>query len=260
LGANGNLPDGQQWYIHRPGFSGVSGTNFYPAAGGRDAEPLEEAEIRARKAFNAVYRAVTLEDYEHLAMTVPELPVARARAIPNFDPDFPCVKRPGMVTVVVVPDFQDQRPYVEPGKAFIGVAQNYLEQRRMIGNEVRIIGPAYVLVSVKCTVYVKHKCNPDKVEQRIEIALKKFLSPIKRKLDESDTGIVTMAWPFGRPVYPSEIYELIDTIEGVDYLVDVELEAIGRHRKKNGVIEIPRIGLVYPGSHKISVYPKPKHI
>jgi hypothetical protein len=66
------------------------------------------------------------------------------------------------------------------------------------------------------------------------------------------------AWPFGRPVYPSEIYELIDKIEGVDYLVDVELEAGGTHQKKNGVIEIPRIGIVYPGTHKIDVRPRPK--
>jgi len=258
LGADGNLPEGQQWLIDRPGFSGVVGPNFHPAAGGSDAEPLDEAEIRARKEFNTVYRAVTLADYERLAMSVPGLPVARSKAIPNFDPDYRCIKRPGIVTVVIVPEFWDERPFVEPGERFIAVAQNYLNQRRLITNEVRVIGPEYVKISVKCTVLVKHKRSPTEVTKRIDKALKRFLSPLERKPDEPDTEIVIKAWPFGRPVYPSEIYELIDKIEGVDYLTDVELEADGPHQKKKGVIEIHRTGLVYSGAHKINAQQKPK--
>ena len=258
LGAAGNLPEGQQWRVEKSGFSGFFGANFSPAAGGKDAESFDDAEIRARKELNTDYRAVTLADYERLALSVPGLPVARAKAIPNFDPDYPCIQKPGIVTVVVVPEFWDERPYVEPGDRFIQVAQDYLNQRRLLTNKVKVIGPKYVQISVKCTVYVKHKISPIEVAKRIDRALKQFLSPLDRKPGETDTAPGMTAWPFGRPVYPSEIYELIDKIEGVDYLVDVELEAGGTHHKKNGVIEIPRIGLVYPGTHKIDVRPRPK--
>jgi predicted phage baseplate assembly protein len=258
IGAAGNLPSGQQWRVDRPGFSGVIGTNFHPAAGGSDAEPLDEAEIRARKEFNTVYRAVTLADYERLAMSVPGLPIARAKAIPNFDPEYRCIKRPGIVTVVVVPDFWDERPFVEPGERFIEVAQSYLNQRRLITNEVRVVGPEYVKISVKCTVFVKHKSSTDDVTKRIDKALKRFLSPLERRPEDLDAGTVIKAWPFGRPVYPSEIYELIDKIEGVDYLTDVQLEADGPYQNKKGVFEIRRTGLVYSGTHEIEARLKPK--
>jgi hypothetical protein len=249
--ADGNLPEGQQWRVDKSGFSGMFGTNFLPAAGGSDAETLDDTEIRARKEFNTVYRAVTLEDYERLAMSVPGLPVARAKAIPNFDPDYPCIQKPGFITVVVVPEFWDERPYVEPGDRFIKVAQDYLDQHRLITNTIRVIGPSYVKISVKCTVFVKYKRSPDEVKKNINRALQRFLIPLERKPDEPDTNAATPAWRFGRPVYPSEIYELIDNIDGVDYLTDVKLEAEGPHRQENGAIEIPRTGLVYSGTHEI---------
>jgi hypothetical protein len=250
-GANGNLPEGQQWRVDKSGFSGIFGTNFFPAAGGADAETLDDAEIRARKEFNTVYRAVTLEDYERLAMSVPGLPVARAKAIPNFDPDYPCIQKPGFITVVVVPEFWDERPFVAPGARFIEVAQAYFDQRRLITNEVQVIGPTYVKISVKCTVFVKYKRSPDEVEKNINKALRRFLIPLERKPVEPNTNAAPPAWRFGRPVYPSEIYELIDNIDGVDYLTDLKLEAEGPHRQENGAIEIPRTGLVYSGTHEI---------
>jgi predicted phage baseplate assembly protein len=250
------LPDGQQWAIKKAGFSGMSGTNIISAAGGKDAESFDDAEIRARKEFNSAYRAVTLADYKRLALTVPGLPVARAKAIPNFDPDYPCIQKPGFVTVVVVPEFWDERPYVEPGDRFIKVAQDYLDLHRLITNTIRVIGPSYVKISVKCNVIVKYKRNPDQVEKNINKALQRFLTPLEQKSDDPDTNAATSAWRFGRPVYPSEIYELIDNIDGVGYLTDVRLEAEGPHRQKNGAIEIPRTGLVYSGIHNIEVRQK----
>lgn len=256
LRADGNLPEGQQWRVVKSGFSGMFGTNFLPAAGGTDAESLDDAEIRARKEFNSVYRAVTLADYERLALAVPGLPVARARAIPNFDPDYPCIQKPGFVTVVVVPEFWDERPYVEPGDSFIKVTQEYLDQHRLITNTIRVIGPSYVKISVKCNVIVKYKRSPDEVKKNINKALQRFLTPLERKPDESNTNSAMPAWQFGRPVYPSEIYELIDNIDGVDYLTDVKLEAEGPHRQENGAIEIPRTGLIYSGTHEIDARTK----
>ncbi|MBE9572057.1 MAG: baseplate J/gp47 family protein, partial [Proteobacteria bacterium] len=76
LGAKGNIPEGQKWWINKEGFEGIKGKNQKAATGGKDAEPLENAKARAKKDFRERYRAITSEDYERLALSTPGLRVA----------------------------------------------------------------------------------------------------------------------------------------------------------------------------------------
>ncbi len=74
------------------------------AAGGADAETLEQAEERALELAGHGRQAVTAADYEALARNVPGTRVARAFARPNLHPSFPCITAPGIVTVLIVPE------------------------------------------------------------------------------------------------------------------------------------------------------------
>ena len=76
--------------------------NLLAADSGRDEETLDEAKKRAPHAIRSRCRAVTAEDFEYLAMEASS--IKRAKALPLFHPDFPGVKVPGVVTVIVVPD------------------------------------------------------------------------------------------------------------------------------------------------------------
>jgi hypothetical protein len=68
----------------RAGLSEV--TNFIAAAGGRDAETLDGAKLRARKELSTRTRAVTAGDFEWIALRTPEVRVARALPIPRRRP------------------------------------------------------------------------------------------------------------------------------------------------------------------------------
>lgn len=248
LGSKGNLPKGLKWAT-REGFNGAQGINLKESTGGKDAESIEHAKARAKRDCRNIYRAITSGDFEQLARYTPGIRVARTKAIPNYNPDYPCVTVPDAVTVVTVP-FTREGIAPIPGDGFRQTTLRHLDTHRLITTSVYVVGPEYVKVSVKCKVRVKKGSSPDEVKKRVQKALKKFLDPLEGGPDEN--GQDEKGWPFGRPVYPSEIYQTIEKEEGVDYVAGVSLDADSQYRKGN-VITIPPIGLVYSGEHQVDI-------
>ncbi|MBV9602505.1 MAG: putative baseplate assembly protein, partial [Chloroflexi bacterium] len=81
-------------------------TNRQPAMGGRDAQSLDDAKLRAPQMLRTRTRAVTAEDYEYLALQVPG--VARAHCLaPGAVPAAPGDLEPGEVVVLVLPQLPD---------------------------------------------------------------------------------------------------------------------------------------------------------
>src|SRR5208283_1494871 len=70
----------------------------FAAYGGSDEETLQSAMNRAPEALKSQNRAVTCEDYEMLAKQAG--PIARAKALPLYHPDFPGMQVPGVVSVI----------------------------------------------------------------------------------------------------------------------------------------------------------------
>ena len=207
--------------------------NASPAHGGTEEEKLEEAIIRARKDLQERYRAVTSEDYEYVAKATPGLRVKRAKAIPEE----------GSVTVVVVPESTLDKPV--PSDGFLMTVCLHLDKHRLITTVIHVKSPEYVKVSVNAEVKIRGGYESDKVRHRLENALKTFLHPLK---GGSEGG----GWPFGRSVYKSELYELIDDVEGVDCVQ--KLNMMKEEYSYDGEeINIPDSGLVYSGKHSIRI-------
>lgn len=252
-GEKGNLQPKQRWVIAG---SSASGENSQAASGGKtlefnDAEKRrDEARKLARKDFNTPFRAVTSEDFENLALATPGLRVARAVALPNYRPDVPCVTIPGSMTVVVVPYTRPNSTIPATSASFLQTVKRHLEEHRLVTTDLHIIAPEYVRVSVACKVFLKKGSSESAVGERIGEALRTFLSPL------SPGGPQKTGWPFGRAVYPSEIYQLIDKVVGVDYVVEVQLSATGPHRLTNRIIQINPIAVVYSGEHTVEVRAK----
>lgn len=217
--------------------SDVEVDNTKAASGGEEAETINEAIQRAKKELKKVSRAVTSEDFEFLVLNMPELRVARAKVIPNYHPKQDR-KIPGIVSVIVVPRSTDDKPVPSPG--FIKTVHRYLEKYRLIATEQFVIPPDYKEVSVSATAQIKPQYVGRKIKEDIEKKLKDFLHPIKGGLDSK-------GWHFGRSVYVSEIYEIIDRVEGVDYAEAVTLN------DKSEDVDIPAHFLVCPGEINITV-------
>jgi hypothetical protein len=68
-------------------FNGLASVvNFVAARGGRDAETLEMAKLRARKELSTRSRAVTASDFEWIALQTPKVRVRRAIVVPRRRP------------------------------------------------------------------------------------------------------------------------------------------------------------------------------
>jgi predicted phage baseplate assembly protein len=253
---------GLTWKFRALAVPGVSLRNPSPAIGGADLEPLAEMELRARAQLNRPQRAVTLLDIERLALSTPHAHVARAYAIPNCP-------TPGRITVVVVPKIRPGRtgPPARPSDAFLAAVRRHLEERRLLCDNLRVLGPIYVEVRVAARLRLAKGAGAAAVIVRATNTLDRFFSgEDAASLDQPASADAAMSpcptrWPFGRSVFPSDVYAVLDGVAGVDAASDVVLSA-----RRNGVpiaadatgaIPVPRIGLVFAGPHDLVVDAEP---
>ncbi|HMK56395.1 MAG TPA: putative baseplate assembly protein [Dissulfurispiraceae bacterium] len=245
LGSKGNILKGQRFIITTPGYPGISISNQRNAEGGMDLESMKSATERAKRDLSVRYRAITAADFESVALSTPGLRVARAKAVPNYNPRYPCVVNfPNWMTVAIMPVTRSV-PAPQPGSGFIDTVARHLDLHRLVTTGVSVVSPKYVKISVSCTVKIVRRSSPAKVTSAVVSALNAFLNPLSGGPDGS-------GWPFGRAVYPSEIYQAVDAVEEVDYVTGVSIIAEGEYQEVDGIIRISPVSLVYSGTHKIS--------
>jgi predicted phage baseplate assembly protein len=247
-GDRGNLPAESITKILDPNLYGIKVTNFRAASGGKDSETIEEAQKRARRSLIQPNRTVTSEDFEKLTLATPGLRIGRVKALPNYHPDFPGIEMPGAVTVVAVPwtlpGLGKRPPAASPG--FLKTIENYLGSKRILTTNLHIVEPFYVKIHVQATVEINHKFGPETIRKNAESKLKDFLDPV-------GGGPEKQGWEFGRTVFKSEIFQVLQAVDGVNCVEQLSLEAEGYHQRSENNIAIPRIGLVYAGKIKISI-------
>lgn len=217
--------------------------NPLAAAGGSATETLEDVTRRALEMLARPERAVTLSDYEELAMRTPGVRLARVSARANLHPQFPCYSAPGIITVLVLPRLPARRPM--PSVALQQTVAAYLTRRRVIGTRVVVTGPTYREVSVRARVQARPRMDVAALRERLRQALDRFFDPLEGGPD--GTG-----WPFGRDVYRSEVLQIIDETAGVENVISLELLGAGGE-PQCGNLCIGPTGLVEAGQHEIEV-------
>jgi hypothetical protein len=233
------VPDG--WTRFKPQLASI--TNPLPANGGAAEETIALASGRADRMVTSSQRAVTLQDYEQLALRVPGTRVARVTAIANFHPSFPCFEAPGLITVIVLPYLPQGRPVPSPG--LLRTVTAYLRRRRVIGTRVEVVGPSYVEVAVRTTAQSKKGTNKIALQQSVVNALNGFLDALRGGPD--GTG-----WPFGRDIYRSEVMRIMDEVSGVDHILSMDL-LTGDCEAQCGNVCLGPTSLVAAGDHEITV-------
>ena len=222
----------------------ITVTNAQPATGGTAEEELSDTRRRALLDLRVPYQAVTSSDYEYLARATPALRVARAKALPLVEPPG-FTERNGLVTVAVVPFGLSPKPL--PSAGFMRTVCEHLNRHRLITTEVRVIPPDYVQVAVEATVLLTPRVSASVVQESIVAALQKFLDPLRG-------GVAGAGWEFGRSVYQSEIYQVIESVSGVDCVMRVALAAQGNFQFEGNNIRLTRPhGLVYSGEHRLEL-------
>ncbi len=254
-GSKGNVASGLRWAFVSGGVSGVTLMNPAAARGGRDPETAGDLELRAQALLRHPQRGVTLTDLEALARATPDARVARAKAIANCP-------TPESITVVAVPKVRPGRggPPRKPSEAFLAAVRRYLQRRRLLCDDIRVVGPMFVEVRVSARLRLVKGASATAVIERARLALDAFLAGERAADGAPAAGPLNPCptrWPFGRSVFPSEVFAAIDEVEGVDFasgvLLSAEANGTAIGRDASGAIPVPAAGLVYGGPHDLAV-------
>lgn len=217
-------------------------TNFEAATGGADAETLDSLLARAPRMIRHRERAVTLEDYEDLAILASPA-VARAKCVPLYDLEgspVPTQREAGAVSVIVVPRSTAPKPL--PSLELLSRVRDYLDARRLPNADLFVVGPHYLRVDVDTEVALVSLQGAGEVEAAIFQTLAGFLHPLTGGLDGA-------GWHFGRRPHKSDVYALIEAIPGVDHVRTLKVDET---EDQAGVSQTDRF-MVYSGTHRISL-------
>jgi predicted phage baseplate assembly protein len=206
-GPRGNVAGGKLTYLMRaiPGVAEV--TNPRPATGGVEPEPLDAARRRAALELRTRDRAVTSEDYVHLACAATP---GVARAV--------CVSpAPGeAVRVHVVPKVESAHRLsaeeLRAGDDLLEEVAAYLDRRRMLGTTVDVLSVRPRGVSVVADLKAASGADGTRVTSGVETALYEYLNPlVGGSLAGPGDG-----WPFGRTLNLGELYGVVHRVPGVE--------------------------------------------
>ena len=208
-------------------------TNLRRADGGRDQETLDEAKMRARREVRAQQRAVTADDYAVLAKGASRA-VARvkcvtpARLAPTATTNLP----PGMLELLVVPAVFDAMRNNDMIKLALDPVltkeiEEHLDPYRLLTTTVRVREPNYIGVKVYAEVVASDYSDPEVVRTGVKHTLRNYLAPLDLTEPGEDKdelmGERWEGWPFGRSLFVSELYTLIQRVPGVKHVLDVRL-------------------------------------
>ncbi|MBD2207061.1 putative baseplate assembly protein [Calothrix sp. FACHB-1219] len=221
-GKEGNVQVGSLQFLKSAVPYVTSVTNYKPAINGADAESLEQAVIKAPRILRTRDRAVTAEDFEVLTQQAGAGAIARVRCLPAL-----ANSQAGTVSLLVVPQANTDNLIegIKPTQFALSPALQeqilqYLDDRKLLGVQIRLLEPDYVGVSVQTEVILEPAYeNPlasAEILRNLRIAMYKYLNPLTG-------GIEGKGWPFGRPVYTSDIIALMQQTPGVRYLGPVLL-------------------------------------
>ncbi|MBC8162440.1 MAG: putative baseplate assembly protein [Roseiflexaceae bacterium] len=233
-------------------------TNRQSSLGGRDAQSLEDAKLRAPEVLRARTRAITAEDYEHLASEV--WGVARAKCLsPGTQPGGPYDPKPGQVVVAVLPQAGDAQGRITPERLVLSAdlrrsVFDYLDKRRPLAINLEVRSVHYLWISVSAQLRLPEKSDPalkTEVQQLAEQALYRYLNPYVG-------GPQGMGWEFGRDLHVSELLSLLQRVPNVEFIDTVQIEVIepGSNAKAQRVdrrLVVPPHGLICSDRHQITV-------
>ena len=158
-------------------------------------------------------RAVTTADFERLALqsdpTIQRVYCLPRRNLLSENPLAP-EDSPGNVSLIILPaTTSDALP--NPSDTLLQKVQAYLDPRRLLTTQVYVVKPRYFAFRIQIKLLLKPDAVELQVKERAIESLTRFFHPLKG--GQAGTG-----WIFGRDIYVSEIYELLDSVEGVDYV------------------------------------------
>jgi predicted phage baseplate assembly protein len=223
--------------------------NRRAAVGGVDGEDLEMAKVRGPIVLRTRDRAVTAEDFEHIAREVaPE--VARVKALTSADGE-----ETGVVRVLVVPavpgtDGRLSFDQLVPADDTLSRITKRLDECRLLGTRVVVEPPSYRGVTIAAKLSAKPRTDPARLQQDALDALYRYFHPTTGGPDGS-------GWPFGRPIVAGEVFGILQRLRGTELVEDVRIfgadPVTGERGKPTDRLDVESSALVFSSDHQVVV-------
>jgi len=182
------------------GVGGITRVNNpLTAAGGTDAETMEQVKQFAPQAFRIQQRAVTEADYAEVAQRHPEVQkaVATFRWTGSWYTVFVTIDRKEGLPVDTDADFKDE-------------IREHLGRYRIAGYDLEINGPVFVPLDIVLMICVKQGYfSSDVKKSLLEVFSRHDLSNGQRGFFHPDN------FTFGQPVFLSQVYKRAMEVAGV---------------------------------------------
>jgi hypothetical protein len=186
-------------------------------------EPTEMLLRRVRAKLDSRERAITADEIRQqiLARPVWRQPqkIARAEVIVDLD------ERPNLRTadlilrIVIVPEASSGDEFApKPSDELRQEVYEYLRERVPICSRLQVLAPQYSAIHLEATVVRGRQSRLDRatVRENVLRAVRDFLHPTRG----GDDG---RGWPFGRSIFRSELYAIIEGLPGVDHVRELLL-------------------------------------
>lgn len=185
---------------------GISLRPLRPAWGGQDTEDGKSAFFRAARELEVPGRAVSLSDYEALALRTPGLALARVKAVPAAGLGG---TGPGVV-VIAQPRSPDPLPALSPWQA--RRLRDWLERFRLLGVPLEVRGPRYCPIEIRLRV----RLSGPAAEQALRAASIQGADGVTGPLD------------FGAELSYTALFAAFSAVPGVGAVRGLELRALSR--------------------------------
>ena len=218
--------------------------------GGSDQETVDEAIRRMAAALRHRGRAVTVRDYEALALEASR-EVMKVKCFPNCNEKG--IREPGSVTLVVLQkNFKDGRIYFDQVKS---EGERYIVPR-LEGNQAAlgrfyVAEPRYLKLECRLELVVSDFNDVFDVKNRVTERIEDFLDPITGNFNRQ-------GWEIGRVPNEVQIANAVKGIPGIRYMKELRLSAFIQSRE--GWIEVDRdssdlrrFAVALGGSHQIFI-------
>jgi hypothetical protein len=178
--------------------------------------PDRAADIRSSLgSLRRIHRAVTAEDWEHLALNLnqvlPESPIARVQCVPARNlatgkEDASAIDAPGHVSLIIVTKSAEP-----PSTDLLKQIRSHLEPARLLATRLHVVAPPYVDIQIRLTVAPKPDAAAESVRDAAVKALLDYFDPLHGGPDGQ-------GWPFGRDIFVSDMYSILYRVPGVLYI------------------------------------------
>lgn len=210
---------------------------------GTDGETLDDLLERGLALLQEPYRAVSDRDFEYLARQASPGKVARVTVVADRNLEETAPQAEGHMSVIVMPALGPLGLAEQPAEydgtvkiftlnrstaavtaalagatvhALNGEILAYLDERRLITTIVHVVSPSFAPVRLRLALQAKPGVGIESLKEAVGRAAAAFLDPYTGWQDGS-------GWPFGRNVYRSELYQLVESLEGVDHVTSLTM-------------------------------------